>query len=125
MAKKVGIDRLADEIQNVLEKYGDDITKNVTEAVKEVTKAGAKTVQQNARSSFKGNTYAKGWKSKVETNRLGADGVIYNASVPGLPHLLEKGHAKRGGGRVDGVAHIRPVEKKIETDFTKAIERAI
>lgn len=125
MAKKVGVEGLADAIQTILDKYGDDITNNVTEAVTEVTKAGAKAVQQSASKSFNGNKYAKGWKSKVEKNRLGADGVIYNATLPGLPHLLEYGHAKRGGGRVNGIVHIKPGEQKIEKDFTTMLERKL
>ena len=101
MAKLKGIDGFADEIQKILDEYSDDITDNVREAVKKVAKAGANAVKQEAQGRFNGSgKYAKGWKSKVEENRLGAEGWIYNNALPGLPHLLEFGHAKRGGGRV-------------------------
>ena len=66
--------------------------------------------------------YAEGWTSRVETDRLSATGTIYTGKLPGLPHLLEHGHAKRGGGRVPGRVHIAPVEKILESAFMRAIQ---
>ena len=56
---------------------------------------------------------------------MGAKATLYNAKVPGLPHLLEHGHAKRGGGRVSGRVHIAPVEEELEKAFTQELERAL
>ena len=124
MAKKVF--DLEKAVNDILTEYGDSITENVQEAAKKVTKAGVKAVKQNAGSSFKGTgKYASGWTSKFETGRLSAQGVIYNKKLPGLPHLLEHGHAKRGGGRVEGKAHIKPVEEQIVKQFEEAITNDI
>lgn len=129
MAKKIPIDRLSAEVNKVLTEYGDEIQENVNDATRKVTKAGAKAVKGNAQSLFrigKGEkNYAKGWTSKFETGRLSAQGIIYNKDLPGLPHLLEKGHANRYGGRTNGKPHIAPVEDKIIEDFTKEVEKAI
>ena len=124
MAKKIPVDRLSAEINKILTEYGEEVQENVDEATQRVAKAGAKAVR-SASQVFDGNKYFKGWKSKFEKERLSSTGIIYNGDLPGLPHLLEKGHAKRGGGRTDGVAHIGPAEDKIIEDFTKAVKKAI
>lgn len=126
MAKKIPIDRLSAEINKILTEYGEEVQENVDEAAQRVTKAGVKAVKGNASGSFGGTgKYAKGWKSKFETGRLSSQGIIYNGTVPGLPHLLEHGHANRNGGRTAGRAHIAPVEQKLIEDFEKAVKRAI
>lgn len=126
MAKKIPIDRLLAEINKILTEYGEDVQENVDEAAAKVTKAGVKAVRGNASSTFGGSgIYAKGWTSKFEKGRLSSQGIIYNGTVPGLPHLLEHGHANRNGGRTAGRAHIAPVEQKLIEDFEKAVRRAI
>lgn len=130
MAKKIPIDRLSAEINKILTEYGEEVQENVEEAAQKVTKAGAKAVKGNAQSTFKisknkKKNYAKGWTSTFETGRLSSQGIIYNKDLPGLPHLLEHGHAKRNGGRTDGRPHIAPVEQKLIEDFVKAVKEAI
>ena len=126
MAKKIPIDRLSAEINKILTEYGEEVQENVDEAAQRVTKAGVKAVKGNASGSFGGTgKYAKGWKSKFETGRLSSQGIIYNGDLPGLPHLLEHGHANRNGGRTPGRVHIAPVEQKIIEDFEKAVKKAI
>ena len=75
-------------------------------------------MKSGAAAKFGGTgKYAEGWTSRFETERFSAQGIIYNKDVPGLPHLLEHGHAKRGGGRVPGREHVAPVEQILESAF--------
>lgn len=126
MARKIPADQLTRSIEKILSEYGGDVQMDVNEAVKKVSTAGAKAVMASARSSFGGTgKYAAGWTSKAETGRLSAQGVIYNKDTPGLPHLLENGHANRGGGRTPGRAHIKPVEEKIVKDFEERLRKKL
>ena len=114
MAKKVSADAFSSEIGKVLAKYGGDVKENLDEITKRLAKKGAKEITAKARSMFGGTgEYASGWTTRYETGRFSAQGVIYNGDVPGLPHLLEKGHALRNGGRYPGYAHIAPVEQEL------------
>lgn len=125
MAKRIPIDRLSAEINKILTEYGEQVQQDVDEAAKKVTKAGVKAVKGNA-STFGGSgKYASGWTSKFEKGRLSSQGTIYNGTVPGLPHLLEKDHALRNGGRYLGRPHIAPVEQKVIEDFTREVEKRI
>ena len=126
MAKKIPIDRLSAEINKILTEYGEQVQQDVDEAAKKVTKAGVKAVKGNASSTFGGSgKYVSGWTFKFEKGRLSSQGTIYNGTVPGLPHLLEHGHALRNGGRASGRPHIAPVEQKIIEDFTREVEKRI
>ena len=115
---------LESAVEKILKEYAETTTELTKDAVKEVVKVGAKKVKENA-SVFNGTDYAKGWTSLVEEGRLSAQGVIYNSTLPGLPHLLEKGHANRDGGRTNGVAHISPVEDELEELIMQKIEEGL
>lgn len=52
-------------------------------------------------------------------------GEVGNADVPGLVHLLEKGHAKVGGGRVAAIPHVAPVADDMFDELEDAIAKAI
>ena len=117
----VTADNLDKAINKILEQYKDDVTMTVKDLSMKFTKKGAEAVGQSAGAAFGGGKYARSWTSHYEEDRLSAQGVIYS-KVPGLPHLLEKGHAKRGGGRVSGRTHIQPVEKELIEAFERTVK---
>ena len=105
-----GID-LDKAVKDILSQYGEVAIEATKEAVAEVAKESAKKLKS---SSPRGRTgkYAKGWTSKVETGRVSASATVYGKSgTYQLTHLLEHGHAKRGGGRTTPIQHIEPVEQ--------------
>lgn len=122
MAKRVSPDQFQAAIMGLLKDYEGDVNEYVREATKQVVKKGAQQVK--AASGIFGGTgrYSRGWTAQVEDGRLSAQGAVYNRDVPGLPHLLEHGHAKRGGGRTSGKEHIAPVEQEMIEAFEKALE---
>lgn len=128
MAKRVGLDGLADAIADILEEYETEVERGTVECVKEVTKAGAKALRET--SPRDSGVYASGWTSKVTESNTGANGVIYNAKKPQLAHLLEKGHVTRNGtGRTfrptPAHVHIKPVEDELVKDFENRVKVVI
>ena len=129
MAEKVTVDNLDTVIKGILKEYEDDVSKNMTEITKKVTKAGVQALKAESKSKFgtvkkRKRKYADTWTSKSEINRLYTKGTIYN-SQPGLPHLLENGHAKVGGGRVEGKVEGRPHIASVEEMLIKMYEEEV
>lgn len=123
-SRKITADNLGEAIAEILEEYGDEVQKDMDDVVKDVGKAGVKAIK-SASGVFGGTgKYRKGWTSQIDTERYGSTVTIYNRT-PGLPHLLENGHAKRGGGRVPGKTHIAPVEQELIKQFEEQIEKAV
>ena len=124
-ATKTTIDKLDDAIAQILDEYVEGVEKDVNEATVKVGKEGVKALKAKSKSTFGGSgKYAKGWKATTDKTRLGTTVTLHN-TTPGLPHLLEHGHANRGGGRTPGRTHIAPVETEIIEKFTKLVKEAV
>lgn len=100
-------------ISRILAEFSAQANEAMYEAIDEVGRESVRKLRAVSRESFKGTKYAKGWTSKKDQGRLIHGVTIYN-KYPGLPHLLEHGHATRNGtGRVfadtPGRVHIEPV----------------
>lgn len=120
---RASADRFAADVQKILSEYAGSVKENLDEVTKAVAKKGAQAVRRAAAGAVGGSgKYARGWTSKVEVGRLGVSGVIYNKTTPGLPHLLEYGHANRGGGRTPGRPHIAPAEEQIVKEFEEEVK---
>ena len=51
--------------------------------------------------------------------------TVYSRNRYQIAHLLEHGHAKRGGGRVAAIPHIAPAEEAGEKQLTEEITRSL
>ena len=121
--EKVSVDGLADAVMKGLEEYAKLATDDMKKSVKDAGKFCKEEVSANA--PVRTGRYAKSWKSKVTGESSNALTVTVYSSVLGLPHLLEHGHAKRGGGRVRAIPHIAPAEEAAEEKLIKDIEKAL
>lgn len=108
------------EIKNALVSYVEEVQADVSDVVVQVAKEAAEKLKRS--SPNRTGKYARGWASRAVTDRLGTNAVVYGKkdTYP-LAHLLEHGHAKRGGGRVNGIVHIKPVEEWAIAEAEKRI----
>ena len=124
MGKKVSIDQLADAVNEQLQEYNKLSAKVVKAAVTKAGNAVKKDIGANAPK--KSGRYAKSWRTKkTKETSTEFQVTVYSPSRYMLAHLLEHGHAKRGGGRVRAIPHIAPAEEAAEEVLMKDIERGL
>ena len=121
----VSIDQLAAEIAKGLADYSQEVVEKVNVSSEKVGKAAVK--QLKSTSPKKSGKYAKSWAVKTEPEIGQPHKRIVHVKAPHyrLTHLLEHGHAKAGGGRVEGKPHIRPAEEMVIQEFMAEVEEAI
>ena len=86
--------------------------------------SGKKNIEEAA--PVRTGRYKKSWRiKKIREKANSLDVVIHSSNRYQLAHLLEYGHAKRGGGRVAGKPHIEPAAEKGEQDLINAIEEKL
>ncbi|SCB00763.1 Uncharacterized protein BWINRA5_04200 [Bacillus mycoides] len=108
----------ASDLARELQRYANVVEEELMTAQEEVADVAVDKLKQS--SPKKTGGYRKGWRKKKEGN-----GVVLHNTQGQLTHLLEKGHAKVGGGRVPAQVHIRPVEEYVIDELPKRIERAV
>ena len=118
------IDDLAEEIMQGLQEYADLADTAMKKAVRKTAKSVKDEISANAPKRT--GAYAKSWTAKkTKENSHSLEMTVHSKNRYQLAHLLEKGHAKCGGGRVSGKPHIAPAEEKGVQLFEKLIEEAL
>ena len=124
MGRTVRIEEMAAEIMRGLEEYADLATEDMKNAVKQAGSTVRKEIQQTAPKNT--GAYAKSWRTKTTKETASTMEVtVYSPSKYMLAHLLEHGHAKRGGGRVSAKPHIAAAEEKGEAELEREIQKAL
>ena len=121
---RVKVDQMAAAIMEGLQDYADLATDDLKAAVKKAGSTVRKQIQQTAPSDT--GKYAK--SRTVKTTKETANSLevtVHSKNRYQLAHLLEFGHAKRGGGRVAGRSHIAPAEEAGIKELESEIERCL
>lgn len=123
MGKSIDIN-LEEELGRILDEYMDDVEETASKVINQVAREAAQKLKDT--SPKKTGKYASGWKVK-KGKKL--DAVVYNATRPGLTHLLEESHPIRNQygtwGRSTAQPHIAPVREWAEEEVVKRIEEAL
>ena len=122
--RRVSVDQMADAIMDGLMEYAE----LATDVMKGCVKKAGNTVKKETQAGAPVRTgkYKRSWavKRQRETSST-LEVVVHSRNRYQLTHLLEKGHAKRGGGRVKAVPHIAPAEEKGVRELEEGIKRGL
>ena len=120
-ADRIRVDELARAVMEGLEEYAGLAADELKDAVKKAGEECRKDVQEAA--PVKTGKYRKSWA--VKKTRETADSMtvtVHSKNQYQLTHLLEFGHAKRGGGRTRAFPHIAPAEEKAALFLEREVE---
>jgi len=122
--QRVTVNQMADAIMEGLQEYA----QLATDVMKDCVNKAGNTVKKETQAGapVKTGRYQKSWTVKRQKeigNTL--EVVVHSRNRYQLTHLLEKGHAKRGGGRVRAIPHIAPAEEKGIRELEEGIRRGL
>ncbi len=122
---KVEIKDLSSEVAKLVRKYHGDVCEVTKSLIKKTAREASDKLEEKS-PKLTGN-YAKHWTyGDFVWDTLGGSIKVYVAEPEHrLSHLLEYGHANRGGGRTPGRPFIKPVEEKVKAEFEKNLEAVL
>lgn len=116
----ISISEFANTLNAELEKYANVVDDDVQKLAKQVATEGMEMIKDASPVGATGD-YKKGWRVKKQAKKY----IVHNATNYQLTHLLEFGHAKVSGGRVEAKPHIKRAEIQMIDDFENGIEQAV
>lgn len=120
----IDITQLASAIAENLETYSQNVVEEINQVSNTISKKAVKRLKETSPKNT--GDYAKGWAQKEnKTYGQPSTHTLYNKTHYRLTHLLENGHAKVNGGRVQGQPHIGTVEQEVIEEFEEAVRGAI
>ena len=124
MATTIKPEQLAATVMKEMEEYAGLAVDVLKKEVKAAGQTAKKEISANAPK--KSGAYAKSWIVKtMKENSNSIEVVVHSKNRYQLAHLLEHGHAKRGGGRTRAFPHIAPAEANAIDQLEKNIKREL
>ena len=120
----IDISQLANEIEKELNGYSKDVTEGVKQVVDEVMDDLVKETKKRKKRTGK-------YRRAISSKLLYEDGLrkikVWYVKKPyyTLTHLLNDGHANRGGGRTEGDNHIGIAEQNAIESLENKIKEVI
>jgi len=123
MAKAVIPEQFAEEFMQILKEY----TEDVTQAIEKETESTADKILKETKNLAPKRTgeYARSFGKTKKKLSSGLECYVWNKKHYRRVHLLEFGHAKRGGGRVAARPHLRPAHDKYIDGYLNNIRQII
>lgn len=125
---RINIDSFATAVIQELNAYREVTIETMKKAVTETAKQTAAELRDTSPEGDTGE-YAKHWSYKRDSELKGRNKysmVVYSKKPEyRITHLLENGHAKRNGGRVEGIKHIKPAEEHAKEILMERLEREL
>lgn len=122
--RRVSVDHMAEAITQSLGEYAELSNEVMKQSVTEVSQSVKKDIQVNA--PVRTGKYKKSWAAKkVQENANSLTMAVHSRDRYQIAHLLEHGHAKHGGGRVQAIPHIAPAEQRGAEELAGKIERGL
>lgn len=123
-SSRISVDSLADAVMESLMEYADLTAGSVKKAVRKAGNTARKEIEANAPKDT--GAYAKSWAVKTTMESANAlEVTVHSKNRYQIAHLLEHGHAKRGGGRVSARPHIAPAEETAVEQLEREIEKSL
>lgn len=124
MGKKISVSQLFAAVMEAVQEYADTAVEEVKHAVMETGNEVRDEIRQNAPKNT--GAYARSWAvKKTRETSQSLTVTVHSRNHYQLAHLLEFGHAKRGGDRVAAQPHIAQAEEhgieQLEEKLRKAV----
>lgn len=127
MSKHIQIDELSDTIASELSLYSE----RVIQGVKKEAKSHMKRLVSDTKATAPVGKREKHYRDSITSRKVKdtPKDIVYKWYVRGsdyrLSHLLERGHATKNGGRVEGTHFIEKASDPILEQYVKAVEEVI
>lgn len=122
--RRVQPSELAEAVEEELDRFEDATLGEVREAVRDTAESVRDDIERHA--PRRTGAYARSWSVAVEEQTATeVKMAVHSTNRYELTHLLEFGHAKRGGGRVAGIPHIAPARDRGEETLERELEREV